>query len=145
MRITYPACFYKFKDQYTVLFPDLNHLVDSGTTLAETQKYANEILASYLSAIRSLGEAFPTPSEHLDPIKVAEDEWGELWEAEKAEDCFVSNVSTDVDEYEEKVRLRAVKRTVTLPKWLEETAKAANINFSKTLQKALANELGVSL
>jgi post-segregation antitoxin (ccd killing protein) len=51
----------------------------------------------------------------------------------------------DVDEYEEKVRLRAVKRTVTLPKWLEETAKAANINFSKTLQKALANELGVSL
>ena len=30
----YPACFYKEKDgQYTVIFPDLNHLATCGTDL----------------------------------------------------------------------------------------------------------------
>ncbi len=31
----YPACFYKEKDGYSVIFPDLNYLATQGDTLEE--------------------------------------------------------------------------------------------------------------
>ena len=33
MTIMYPACFYKDKDGYSVIFPDLNYLATDGKTL----------------------------------------------------------------------------------------------------------------
>ena len=41
----YPACFYKEKDgQYTVIFPDLNHLATCGTDLQDAMKMATDCL-----------------------------------------------------------------------------------------------------
>jgi hypothetical protein len=61
------------------------------------------------------------------------------------EEAFVSLICVDVQEYSAKHFNRAVRRTVTLPEWLEQRAKEKKINFSKTLQKALASELGLPL
>ena len=36
-----------------------------------------------------------------------------------------------------------VKKTLTVPKWLDEMAKKKNINFSAVLVKGLKNELGI--
>jgi hypothetical protein len=36
-----------------------------------------------------------------------------------------------------------VKKTLTIPKWLDEMAKQQNINFSATLVKGLKNRLGI--
>jgi post-segregation antitoxin (ccd killing protein) len=40
---------------------------------------------------------------------------------------------------------KLIKKTLNIPSWLNERAEAANINFSKTLQKALKEELQLTL
>ena len=54
-------------------------------------------------------------------------------------DGFVSYVSSDVSKYRKKVK--AVKKTLTIPEWLNEEAEKNHINFSSVLQKALMDEL----
>ena len=54
----YPACFYKEKDgQYTVIFPDLNHLATSGTDLQDAMKMATDCLAGFLYEAKLSTEA----------------------------------------------------------------------------------------
>lgn len=38
-------------------------------------------------------------------------------------------------------KTKSVKKTLTIPKWLNELALQENINFSQTLQEALRREL----
>ncbi len=54
------------------------------------------------------------------------------WRVERIR--FVSLVSCDLNRYEEN---KAVKKTLTIPSWLNDRAMALGINFSKTLQDAL--------
>ena len=49
----YPACFYKEKDgQYTVIFPDLNHLATCGTDLQDAMKMATDFFTKQSSAMK---------------------------------------------------------------------------------------------
>ena len=54
-------------------------------------------------------------------------------------------VSVDVEAYAAKHFNKAVKKTLTIPQWLNDVAMARKVNFSKVLQKALCQELGVSV
>ena len=124
----YPACFYKEKDgQYTVIFPDLNHLATCGTDLQNAMKMATDCLAGFLYEAKLSNEAVPEPSE-LNTIDVNE-EYSDYAEA------FVNIVSVDVEAY--------VKKTLTIPKWLNDAAIAKKLNFSKILQDALKHELNI--
>ena len=45
----YPACFYEETNgQYSVIFPDLNHLATFGDTFEEAMEMAVDCLAGYL-------------------------------------------------------------------------------------------------
>jgi len=50
----------------------------------------------------------------------------------------------DVEAYAAQHFSKAVKRTVSIPQWLNSRAVAQKINFSKTLQKALMKELHIA-
>ena len=50
-------------------------------------------------------------------------------------------VTVDVKSYARDHFEKSVKKTLTIPVWLDEAAKAQHINFSKVLQKALKEEL----
>ncbi len=52
-------------------------------------------------------------------------------------------VSVDVESYAEKHFNKAVKRTISIPQWLNNRAMAKKINFSKVMQNALMKELGI--
>ena len=52
-------------------------------------------------------------------------------------------VSVDVEAYAAKHFNKAVKKTLTIPHWLNEAALAKKINFSKVLQAALMRELNI--
>lgn len=107
----YPACFYKEKDgQYTVIFPDLNHLATCGTDLQNAMKMATDCLAGFLYEAKLSNEAVPEPSE-LNTIDVNE-EYSDYAEA------FVNIVSVDVEAYAKEHFTKAVKKTLTIPKWL---------------------------
>lgn len=134
MLSVYPACFYKEKEGgYTVIFPDLNHLATCGDTLENALEMAVDCLAGYLYTAKQEGENVPAPSD-MNGIDVNE-------EYDEYESAFVNMVAVDVAEYAKKHFEKSVKKTLTIPSWLNEIAVANNVNFSQVLQSALKEQL----
>ena len=52
-------------------------------------------------------------------------------------------IVADTMRYREKYNTKAVKKTLTIPQWMNEAAAKANINFSQVLQDALREKLSV--
>ena len=57
------------------------------------------------------------------------------------EGAFVTMVSVDVTEYAREHFERSVRKTLTIPAWLNKAAQEKHINFSQTLQEALLAKL----
>ncbi len=140
MLSVYPAIFYKEPSGgYSVIFPDLNHLATSGDNMQEAMEIAVDCLAGYLFSEKLDGNCIPnpTPIEDVDPY--CEDDT----EEERKTERFVNLVSVDVESYAEKHFNKAVKRTISIPLWLNNRAMAKKINFSKVMQDALMKELEI--
>lgn len=135
----YPACFYKEDDGYSVIFPDLNYLATQGDSFEDAMEMAVECLAGYLYTAQRDGDAIPAPSKlgAIDPVTVSK----ELDPDMPVSDCIVNLVSVDVAEYAKKHFERSVKKTLSIPAWLNDAAVAQGVNFSRVLQKALKDEL----
>jgi hypothetical protein len=56
---------------------------------------------------------------------------------------FTSVVAVDTETYRRFYENKAVKKTLTIPMWLNECAERANINFSGILQEALKAHLHI--
>ena len=56
---------------------------------------------------------------------------------------FVNLVDVDTAEYRRENESRAVKKTLTIPSWLNVRAEKSGINFSQVLQEALRDRLGL--
>ena len=135
----YPACFYKEDDGYSVIFPDLNYLATQGDSFEEAMEMAVECLAGYLYTAQRDGEDVPAPSKlgDIDPVAVSK----ELDPDMPVGECIVNLVSVDVAEYAKKHFEKSVKKTLSIPAWLNDAAVAQGINFSRVLQQALKEQL----
>lgn len=124
----YPAVFTKESTGYSVSFPDLEGCFTEGDTLEEAYKMSRDAIGLFL-----LGENgqfnFPVPRNPKD-IHTGENE-------------FVVLVEFDDLEYRKRHESRSVKKTLTIPSWLNTLAEENNINFSNTLQNALMHELNI--
>ena len=123
MLFVYPAVFHKEEDSYWVEFPDLPGCHSYGSSVTETMACAQEALAGYILTLL----------EQERPIAVPSD-IGTL----SAEEGFTSLVSCNIDQYKE---TKAVKKTLTIPAWLNERAMARGVNFSQVLQEALLSKV----
>ena len=135
----YPAIFFHEKNgHYSVVFPDLNHLSTCGNTMQEAMEMAVDCLAGYLHSENLDGNEIPepTPINAVD-IHCEDDEDDDYAE----EDRFISMVSVDVEEYARTHFDKAVRKSLTIPKWLNDIALSRKVNFSKVLQRALRQEL----
>ena len=56
---------------------------------------------------------------------------------------FVMMVSFNKLEYDKKYHSRSIKKTLSIPEWLNTAALKRNINFSNVLQNALIRELNI--
>ena len=135
----YPACFYKEDDGYSVIFPDLNYLATQGDSFEDAMEMAVECLASYLYIAQRDGEDVPAPSSlvNIDPVAVAKELDPDLPVGE----AIVNLVSVDVAEYAKKHFEKSVKKSLSIPAWLNEAAVAQGVNFSQVLQRALKEQL----
>lgn len=124
MFFVYPAVFHKEETGYWVDFPDLKGCQTFGSTLEETVEYAQEALSGYLMVLLERQEGLAAPSD-ISSIRAGEGE-------------FVSLVSCKIDQYK---AAKAVKKTLTIPAWLNDMASARGLNFSKILQDALINRI----
>ena len=59
-------------------------------------------------------------------------------------DQFAVMVPFDKLAYDKAYNAKSVKKTLSVPKWLDTLAMEHNVNFSNILQNALMRELGVS-
>lgn len=127
MRKVYPAVIHEEDGQYWVEFPDLEGCFSDGETLADAIANASEALGMYLCSLADRKLEIPPASDiaSLHP-----------------EDGFVSAVITDPTAY--KKNTKAVKKTLTIPEWLNVEAESRSINFSQTLQEALLNKIGLA-
>lgn len=135
----YPACFYKEDDGYSVIFPDLNYLATQGDTLEDAMEMAVECLAAYLHSCKSDSDAVPAPSSltDIDPVAVSK----EVSPNEPIGEAFVNMVSVDVEAYAKAHFEKSVRKTLTIPAWLNTAALEQGINFSQTLQEALISKV----
>ena len=133
----YPACFFKEADGYTVVFPDLNYTATCGATLDEAMTMAVDCLAGYIYSAKRDGETVPPPSDvsEIKPADVA----AEL--DEPVGEAFVNLVTVDVAEYAKSHFEKSVKKTLTIPAWLNERAIAQGVNFSQVLQEELISKI----
>lgn len=137
MLCAYPACFFKETNGYSVIFPDLNYLATCGDTLDEALSMAVDCLAGYLYDLQNSGEAPPaaTSTDNIHPEQIAE----ELEVSPNG--AFVNIITVDVAEYAKVHFEKSVKKTLTIPAWLNKAALEQNINFSQVLQEALKARL----
>ena len=128
----YPACFFKEDSGYSVIFPDLD-LATCGETLDKAMSMAVDCLAGRLHWLMKDGDIIPepTPMNSIDPTAIAKD-----LEIQPSE-AFVNLVSVDVEAYAKEHFDRSVRKTLTIPAWLNAAALEMDINFSQVLQDAL--------
>ncbi len=127
-QIVYPAIFtYSSKDKcYLVDFIDFE-CSTFGKTIKEAFFMAEEALGLYFE-----GESeFPKMTEDIDSIKVKDNQ-------------FISFIGVDMIDYYRKNSNKSVKKTLTIPEWLNVLAENENINFSQVLQEALKERLVIN-
>ena len=133
----YPACFFKNDTGYSVVFPDLNWLATNGSSETDAMNMAVDCLAGYLYALRRDGDQVP-PASAIGDVSL------EAVASELDADttgAFVNMVSVDVAEYAREHFEKSVRKTLTIPAWLNIAAQERKINFSQTLQEALIKKL----
>ena len=121
-KYVYPACFYPEENgQYTVIFPDFGNAT-YGNTLEDAMDMATDLLGGTIVDYLDDKEELPAPSDIKEIV------------ADEYPDGFTSLVSVDANAYRSQ---KAVKKTLTIPAWLDKEATAMHINFSAVLQEAL--------
>lgn len=119
----YPAVFHPNDDgSFTVTYPDLPGCISEGKDLSNAIYMAQSALAQWLEYLIDNKTLLPSPSS-VRHINVDGSEFSTLIPAELKDN-------------------RAVKRTVSLPKWMDEKASSAGLSLSRVLQDALRDRLG---
>jgi len=127
MKLVYPAIFTTYEDGtggYAVEFPDLPGCVTGGDDMAEALFMAEDAASGWV--LMELEEGNKAPA--ATPYKDVKAESGQI----------VSLVALDMDAYAAKYGTKAVKKTLTIPAWLNTYAEEHNISCSGVLQEALS-------
>lgn len=128
-KVNYPAVFHLEKKSYWVEFPDLEGCLTDGPTLEKAYENAKEALSMYLDKNGdSYDRKINKPSDISSVIKKYTNE-------------VVMYVECDSLAYGKKFNNKSVKKTLSIPEWLNDAAIAKNINFSNVLQEALISRV----
>ena len=123
MKLVYPANFYYEEDEgYSVEIPDLLGCVTQGENLEEAMEMAQDAALGWiLTAIEA--------EEEIEQIKLEGN-------------GFKTLLLLDIDQYTEKYGTKkSIKKTLTIPEWLNKRAEKIGINFSQVLQESLLNKI----
>ena len=132
MKLTYPAIFYPCETSagYTVEIPDLPGCVTEGESLADAIFMAVDAASGWV--LDELEEGKPAPKASA------------LNDITPEADGKVSLIALDMDAYAEKYSTKSVRKSLTIPAWLNTTAEKQGLNFSQVLQEALKQKLQIS-
>ena len=127
----YPAIFTPEKEGgYSIVFPDIDGCYTCGDNLDDGLSMANDALALMLVQLEDDKEDIPAPTP-INKLKLKKNEFSTL-------------ISADTIKYRHTLNNAAVKKTLSIPAWLNDAAISAGINFSQVLQDALKTQLHLS-
>jgi predicted RNase H-like HicB family nuclease len=130
VKYVYPAIFTPEKEGgFCVLFPNLPGCVTCGDTIADAIEMGRDALAMWLCDAEDKHEIVPQTSKLADII------------FDKG--SFVNLIDADTVEYRRENDNQAVKKTLSIPSWLNAQGEKAGVNFSQILQDALKSRLGL--
>lgn len=107
---------------YFVEIPDLDGVTE-GQSIADAIKMAKDYIGTY-----SLENSLPKSNTNLPSVQG---------------DAIATLVTVNVSEYKRKHDNKVVKKTITIPNYLNELGKENNINFSEVMTAALKKKLNV--
>jgi len=130
MKYAYTAIFTPEENGlYSVSFPDLPGCYTSGDDMSDAVYMAQDVLNLTLYDLEQDNKPIPKASKPQDLSTSGEQ--------------FTSVIAVDTDTYRRFYENKSVKKTLTIPMWLNERAEQANVNFSGVLQSALKELLHV--
>jgi predicted RNase H-like HicB family nuclease len=128
MKGIYVAVFKQEGDKVYVSFPDLPGCITSGEDMSEAYEMAVDAANLWVtSAVEDQHEPVPdaTPIEQI-----------ECHDGERA-----MLIQIDTEDYLRKTETKAVRRTVSIPSWMDQIAQKRGISLSKVLQDALKAQI----
>lgn len=126
-KLFFPAIFHVAEEGgFWVSFPDLPECFTEGENMTDAYEMAVDALGLALTCRKQEKEDIPIPSL---PNEI------------ESTDGFLMIIEFDMLDYMKKHNNRAVKKTLTIPEWLNELALRQNINFSQVLQEALLEKV----
>jgi len=124
-KYVYPAQFInETNETISVYFPDLDGCQTYDDTMEGAALMAKDALEGYIGVLLELGKELPIPSD----INDIDNSKG-----------LVMMVVADVRNID--AENKPVKKTLSIPKWLDREATNAHINFSGVLREALIERL----
>lgn len=133
MKYTYPIVITQEPDastkapQYIVRIPDFDALTQ-GESITDAIEMGQDLLSILVVQYEDEKRELPEVSSFTDL-------------SEQFSGSVVSLVIADSDHYRQMYQSKPVKKTLTIPSWLNSRAEEAGINFSQTLQDALKAKL----
>lgn len=128
MKLLYPAIFHEDNDGVWAEFPDLEGCQSYGDTVSETLDNAREALEGYCITLLEDGHMLPAASD----IKTITTDGN----------AFVTLVETDLTT--RLAKQKSVKKTLTIPAWMNDAAVEKGINFSSVLQEGIMRKLNAN-
>lgn len=127
MKAVYPIILTPAKNDYVVYVPDLR-INTEGASIPEAMEMARDAIGLWGICEEDAGRKIPAASSTLPIGKKGE---------------TVTLVDIDFSSYRRANDLKTVRKNVTLPSWLANTAEEAGVNFSQVLQEGLKARLHV--
>ena len=126
----YPVVFTPLDEGgYCVYAPDLKGCITECNNLAEGIVKIRDGLCGMLYMLERDKQPIPEPTD----ISRVEHEFNDV----------VTLVDAPLEEYRRRVGSRAVRRTISIPEWMDELAVNSNISLSQITQDALREKLNV--
>lgn len=125
----YYAIFEIADDGINVRFPDLDGAFTGAKDMHEALSLAKDLLAGWLINAQDDNETLPTPSLPSD------------FDTNKNE--LTIPIEVNLEFYRAKFDNQIIKKTLTIPKYLNIEAENVGINFSQLLTEALKEKLSV--
>lgn len=122
----FPAIFTYDGKYYNVDFIDLKGCSTFGDSIQNAYLMAQDAMGLFLDNLIN----YPNPTLDFSKINLQKNQ-------------FISFISIDMKEYRKKFNNKSIKKTLTIPVWLNYLAEKNNINFSQVLQEALKEKLGI--
>ena len=124
MKTFYPCTVKEGDGVFYVNFPDFDDCFTDGDTMEEAVSNAKDVLEAVAFSYMKNNKPLPKPGKVNENVVYIE-----LW----------------VDLLKDRVNNQSIKKTLTIPKWLNDIAEENEVNFSAILQHGIKEYLGIKV